>query len=82
MSIFDLTDDEARGVTSGDLLGSGELPGVYVDWLALDDASKAANNPPAFVTNEACWAKAKRAAAHAGAGDRWAFATWWYLQHC
>jgi hypothetical protein len=69
-------------VTAQGLIDSGELPPIVTDWLQLEDNEKAANNPPGFVTNEACWNKAKRAASHAGASDFWAFATWWYLEHC
>jgi hypothetical protein len=82
MSIFDLSDEQALNITAADLIDSGELPGIVVEWLLLTDAEKAASNPPAFVTNEACWGKAKRAAGHAGASDRWAFANWWYHKHC
>jgi hypothetical protein len=38
-------------------------------------------NPAAWVANEALWEKAKRAAQHAGASDKYAFTVWWYLQH-
>lgn len=41
---------------------------------------------PAFVKDEACWAKAKRAARKAGlkpGSDRYhKFANWWYHKHC
>jgi len=41
---------------------------------------------PAFVKDEACWAKAKRAAKKAGlteGTDRyWKFANYWYHKHC
>jgi hypothetical protein len=31
--------------------------------------------------DEGLWAKAKRAAEHAGADNKYAFTTWWYLHH-
>lgn len=63
------------------------MPPEQVEWLkeylaqGLEWAE--ANNPPAFAKGaEACWDKAKRAADHAGAGDIYAFANWWFHEHC
>jgi len=36
---------------------------------------------PKWVADEGLWDKAKRAADKAGASDKYAFATWWYLKH-
>lgn len=46
------------------------------------DAVDLRENPPAFVEDQDCWDRAVRAAEHAGATDRYAFANWWYQRYC
>lgn len=76
----------AEAVTVEQLLADPDLPPAVREWLetyaAQGEAFAVANNPPGFVTDEGCWEKAKSAAAHAGASDMYAFATWWYQEHC
>lgn len=77
--------DEILDLTLRDLLANYDLPPEVREWVeqAAEDVHWArANNPPGFVTDEACWDKAKRAAGHAGASDVYAFATWWYMENC
>lgn len=75
----------AEAITVADLLARDDLPPLVREWLELYAAQgepfAMANNPPAWVADEACWEKAKRASDHAGASDPWAFAAWWYLDH-
>lgn len=76
---------EALSLTLADLLAHDDLPPEVREWIeqaAADRDWARANNPPSFVTDEACWSKAKRAAGHAGADDVYAFATWFYLENC
>lgn len=76
---------EVRQITPQQLIDRPETSDAAREWLRLyaaDPNFAPANNPPGFITNEGCWERAKRAADHAGASDPWAFATWWYQEHC
>lgn len=74
------------GITVDELLENPDLLPEQREWLESYREGGTewaeANNPPGFVTNEACWEKAKRAAEHAGSDDIYAFANWFYNEHC
>lgn len=71
-------------ITVDDLLADPDLPDAMREWLTqykIEGVEWAEeNNPPGFVTDEGCWAKAESAAAEAA--DYYAFANWWYHEHC
>lgn len=71
-------------ITVDELLAFEDLSPEQRAWLEQYRANgpewAAANNPPAFATDEACWADAESAAAEAD--DFYAFANWWYHEHC
>lgn len=89
---IELSSDEKKlaktmaGVTIADVLQMPDLTPEQRQWLenyaTRGEPWAILNNPPGFVTNEGCWDKAKKAADHAGAMDRYAFATWWYKENC
>lgn len=76
----------AGAITVDSLLADKSLPEAVRVWLEAYKTNgqewAKANNPPGFVTNEGCWEKAKRAATASGASDFYAFAVWWYQEHC
>lgn len=57
-------------------------PNEEASYEAVDLRENPESNPPAFVTDEGCWDRAVRAAEHANATDKYAFANWWYQRYC
>jgi hypothetical protein len=73
----------SKSITTEEILRDPDFPEAAKAWLrAARKDPRNIHNPPNFVTNEGCWEKAKRAAAHADADDVYAFATYWYQQNC
>lgn len=74
------------GTEMGMEFEEGELVANEPNYLPNEEVSYEAvdlrENPPAFVTDEACWDRAERAAEHANATDKYAFANWWYHRYC
>lgn len=79
-----LAREPRANITIDDVLLDPNLPADVRAWLeqARDPQWAKDHNPPGFVTSEACWERAKRAAQAAGASDMYAFATWWYQKNC